>query len=229
LRQGLKLGLAYTYSRSMDNGSDKRAVLFNSYDDRSFWGPSDFDRRHDLKLVYVYDLPLLRARHRAVSALLGRWQLSGVVFAQSGQPLSVGTDEDRAGTGDTTPQPYDVIADHRVRSGTQGFSDGAGRDALFWFNPNAFAPPAPGTFGNASRNLLRGPGFWTWDVALVRETRLPGGQALQFRVEAFNVLNHANLDNPVTNPRNANFGRVIAKRSGNEDPRNVQLGLRLSF
>ena len=226
-RGGLKFGVAYTLSRSMDNASDKRTILFNSYDDRGYWGSSDFDRTHDLKFSYVYEFPFWANATHLAAKILGGWQIAGVIFVQSGQPLSVGTDEDRAGTGDTTAQPYDLIASPRP-TGNAGFSAGAGRDDHFWFNPAAFAPPRAGTFGNQPRNLLRGPSFQMWDASLAKTFRINRVQA-QIRLEVFNVPNRPNLDNPVINPRSADFGRVITKRSNPDDARNIQFGLRLQF
>ena len=75
---GFKLSVAYTYGKSFDNGSDKRNVLWNSYDDANFWGLSSYDRTHVLVVSYIYDLPFWRDQSTLMRNLLGGWQISGV-------------------------------------------------------------------------------------------------------------------------------------------------------
>src|SRR2546425_9333618 len=74
---GLKVGFAYTLGKSMDNSSNKRDVVFNTYDDGSYWGPSSYDRRHVLGFHYIYDLPFWRDQQSPLKNLVGGWQVSG--------------------------------------------------------------------------------------------------------------------------------------------------------
>jgi hypothetical protein len=240
---GLKLGMAYTLSKSEDNGSNKRDVIFNTYDDASYWGPSSFDRRHVLTFHYIYDLPFWRDQATTLQRLLGGWQISGATFLRSGTPFSVLRTNDIAGVGDGAfGQPYNLVGDPKAGA-NQRFSEGSGRDDNFWFNPAAFAAPQPGTFGNAPRNLLYNPGQQAWDIALFKNFRLGGARLVQFRAEFFNFPNHPNLGTqPLTvaaqtgtvtgggagfaDPTNANFGRVTTKSN---DRRDIQLSLRFVF
>jgi hypothetical protein len=98
-------------------------------------------------------------------------------------------------------------------------------DQNFWFNPAAFRRPAPGMFGNAGRNILRGPTFQSWDIAISKTFSIDEGKRLQFRSEFFNFPNHPNMANPDTNPTSPNFGRVLGKAG----ERNIQFGLKLYF
>jgi hypothetical protein len=140
-RNGLKLGAAYTLSKSMDDGSNKRDVVFNTYDPDSFWGPSIYDRRHVLTFHYIYDIPYGRDRSTAMKKVLGGWQISGATFLRTGTPLSVLRTNDIAGVGDGGfGQPYNLVGDPKVKK--PKFSEGAGLDNNFWFNPAAFAAPA---------------------------------------------------------------------------------------
>jgi hypothetical protein len=220
---GLKVGAAYTLSRMKDNGDGRRDLLYNSYDDRLYYGLSGRDRTHVVQLYYIYDLPFLRDQQDWMSRILGGWSVSGVMSFLSGSPFFVRINEDIAGVGDSTSQPLDHVGDPDVSS--PGFSEGAGEDDVFWFNPNAFARPAPGTFGNQERNILRHPGEQNWDIALFKNFGLGGDRRAQFRLEAFNFINHPNLGDAEADPGNANFGRV----TGKESQRNVQLSLRFSF
>jgi hypothetical protein len=116
------------------------------------------------------------------------------------------------------------------------FSQGRTVDQNFWFNPQAFARPAQGTFGNAGRNPVRAPGGQSWDIALFKNIAMGGTRRLQLRLEAFNFLNHPNLGNPFdagnnasagvsTDPTSADFGRVLTKTG----ERNLQLGIKFMF
>jgi hypothetical protein len=231
---GLKVGAAYTLSKSEDNGSDKRHVVFNTYDDTGFWGRSSYDRTHVFGLNYIYDLPFYRGQETLVRNLLGGWQISGATFLRSGTPFSVLRTNDIAGVGDGGfGQPYNVNGD-LYAGASKKFSNGT--DDNFWFNPAAFSAPAAGTFGNAGRNILRNPGQQQWDIALFKNFNLGGLRKLQFRAEVFNFPNHPNLSDAHTNslsggqnyadPTNARFGRVTSKTN---DRRDIQLSLRFLF
>ena len=97
---GFRLGVAYTLSKSEDDGSNKRDVVFNTYDDSNYWGPSIFDRRHVLGLSYIYDIPFWRGQETLLKNLLGGWQISGASFFRTGTPFSVVRTNDIAGVGD---------------------------------------------------------------------------------------------------------------------------------
>jgi hypothetical protein len=177
-----------------------------------------------LNVHYIYELPFWREQDSFVKKALGGWQIAGVNYYQSGAPFWIGTSNDRAGVGDTIRQPWDLVGDPNVAQ--PGFSNGAGNDAVFWFNGQAFRQPAAGTFGNMARNSLRGPSSWGWDLSLIKNIQLNAkDQRLQLRVEAFNVLNHPNLNDPSNDPLSGSFGRVTAK-TGN---RAVQLGVKFIF
>jgi hypothetical protein len=219
---GFKVSVAYTYGRSFDNGSDKRNVLWNSYDDTIFWGASSFDRTHVLVVSYIYDLPFWRDQTTLMRNLLGGWQISGASFFRSGTPFSIVRTNDIAGVGGGD-QPIDVVGDINANANRQ-FSNGS--DNNFMFNPAAFANPAPGNFGNQTRNTLRNPGDQQWDLAIFKNFSVSGQQKIQFRVEMFNFINHPNLSGPNTDINSPNFGRSITK-DGNR--RDIQLALRYIF
>ena len=122
-------------------------------------------------------------------------------------------------------QPVNLVGD--VYGNANGkFSAGNSKDDNFIFNPQAFANPAAGTFGNSTRNIVRGPGDQQWDLAIFKNFTVSGQQKVQFRVEMFNFINHPNLSGPISDITNANFGRSITK-DGNR--RDIQLALRYMF
>jgi hypothetical protein len=227
---GLKVGVAYTLGHSEDNGSDKRNILWNSYDDTNYWGPSSFDRKHVLSVYYIYDLPFWREGGSPLKSVLGGWQISGATFIRSGTPFSVTRTNDIAGVGEgSNGQPMDVVGDINANTNgkfSAGVVSGNALDQNFWFNPAAFKDAAPGTFGNEKRNLLRNPGDQQWDIAVFKNFAMGGSRKVQFRAEVFNFPNHPNLSGPVSDFTNANFGRIISKDGSRRD---VQLALRFLF
>jgi hypothetical protein len=223
---GLKVSVAYTYGRSYDNGSDKRNVIWNSYDDSNYWGPSNFDRAHVVVLSYIYDLPIFRDQGTLMKNLLGGWQISGSTFLRTGTPFSITRTNDIAGVGDGgIGQPVDLVGD--IYANTNGkFSAGNGRDENFIFNPAAFANATAGRFGNSTRNIVRNPGDQQWDIALFKNFRLKGSHRLQLRAEVFNFINQPNLSGPIQDISNANFGRSITKDGSRRD---IQLAVTYRF
>jgi hypothetical protein len=205
----------------------------DAFDDTRYEGISRLDRTHVLNVHYIYELPLWREQTTLVGRLLGGWQISGVTFVQSGEAYSVFRNNyDGAGVGDTFPKPYDLVGDPTIDD--QGFSQGPGVDQQYWFNVSAYTEPARGTFGRQVRGSIRGPGFQSWDIALLKTFPLGGTRRIQVRAELFNFPNHPNLGWPSAteaynagfiNPTSANFGRVTGK--GGE--RNIQLGLKVLF
>lgn len=222
-RNGLGFGVTYTLSKLTDDASNRRERLFNAYDASGFRGISSEDRTHVFNLHYIYELPFWRRQNTFLKKMLGGWQVSGVALVVSGQPLTVCRGDDVAGVGDSECQPWDIVGDTRVAN--PSFSEGRNVDQNFWFNPAAFARPAPGRFGNAGRNILRGPSFQSWDVAIFKTFPVTETTKVQFRSEFFNFPNHPNLTNPDTNPTSANFGRVLSKAG----QRNIQFGLKLYY
>ena len=228
--KGLKVGVAYTLGHSEDNASDKRNILWNSYNDKGYWGPSSFDRKHVLTVYYIYDLPFWREGGSVMKSALGGWQISGATFMRSGTPFSITRTNDIAGVGEgSNGQPMDLVGDIYANSNGKfsgGVVSGVATDQNFWFNPAAFANPAAGKFGNAPRDLIRNPGDQQWDIALFKNFALGGTKKVQFRTEVFNFPNHPNLSGPNTDFTSANFGRSISK-DGNR--RDIQLALRFLF
>jgi len=100
-----------------------------------------------------------------------------------------------------------------------------------FFNTSCFVMPAPGTLGNAPRNLIFGPHFWIWDAGLHKDGHILEGERLnyQFRAEAFNVLNHPIPNQLDTGITDGTFGAVTGVYNNNGDQRILQLGLRLLF
>ena len=95
-----------------------------------------------------------------------------------------------------------------------------------YFNRAAFAQPAPGTLGNAMRNLAVGPAFWQIDLAISKLVSVVGTQRLELRLETFNLFNTFNWGSPATNFNAATFGRITSQAG---EPRILQFGVKYDF
>jgi hypothetical protein len=216
--RGFHFGIAYTYSRSQDNSSSLTDVLPNAYDDHAYWGLSDFDRTHVFIANSTYEIPFLRGTS-LLDRVLGNWQLSGVFQAQSGTPFSVRNNVDYAGVGAGSGNQFWSM------TGDPSLEPGPFTDSAVWFNKNAFAAPAAGTFGVQPRNVLRNPGYWNIDGALRKNFPTFEKQLLQLRFEFFDLLNHPNWGGATSGPTSGSFGLVTSK-SGN---RAIQLAVKYIF
>jgi hypothetical protein len=224
--RNLGFGMAYTFSKTTDTSTSFIEVLPNAYDASFMNAISGLHRAHVFNFRYIYDLPFLRTREGALGKALGGWRISGVTFFQSGAPLSAGwRAEDRAGVGPGSGnQPWNISGSPIIPGNQRAFSNSLA-DSNFWFDPTVFSRADAGTFGNVGRNVVIGPGFQSWDLAIFKDFRVAEQGRLQFRGEIYNLPNHPNWSNPVTDPASGSFGRVQSK-SGE---RAVQFTLRLSL
>jgi hypothetical protein len=233
LNHGLSLLSAYTWSKSIDNASS----FFSSAGDPNFpqdsfntageRGRSNFDVRHRLSLSYGYDLPFGKGRAFVAGdgffpTILTGWQTFGILTLQSGRPFTVALlpDIDRSNTGRST-----LGFGANDRPNVVGNAELSGGTPDRWFNTSAFAFPAFGSFGDAGRNILDGPGFANFNVSLMKTTKLIEGLDLQFRAEAFNLFNHPNFNLPDNFLGSPTFGRILSAGS----PRHIQFGVKLLF
>jgi hypothetical protein len=201
-------------------------------------GPSDFDTRHNWVLNFTWELPFANGLGGAAAALLDGWNLSGIWTMRSGQPLTVFVTANRSRS-QWNPSRGPGIGQDRP-----SYAPGFGPDSAVlgrqdqWFDPRAFALQAAGTFGNTGRGDFIGPNLRTLDLALAKQARwalLGDAGRLEFRVEAFNVLNRANFGIPElrafagqadNEPTLATFGRITNTVTSS---RQIQLGIRAVF
>src|SRR5215472_3360961 len=219
--QNLHFGVAYTYSRSQDNTSSLTDVLPNAYDDRSYWGLSDFDRTDVLVINYIYKLPFFKSRRDLAGYALGGWEISGIYQYQSGTPFSVRTSQDIAGVGTGSGSQF------WTQTGDSSISTGDFTPSgLVWFKTSVFTQPAAGTCGTQPRNNLRNPSFWTTDASLRKNFPIHERLTMQFRFDVFDFLNHPNWGGPNSTPTSGAFGTITSKTN---DDRQLQLALKMIF
>jgi outer membrane receptor protein involved in Fe transport len=226
LSKGFTGQLSYTYGKAMDSGSDVQ-IGGNPVDAHNLdleWGPADFDVRHRIVANWLWEIPFLKSATGLKGSLLGGWQVNGVIQFQTGYPFSVTTSAayptgDYNGDGVNNDRP-NVPAFGTTLPDT---SQSAFINGLF----KATDFPKPVGIGTMPRNAYRGPHYKTLDLSLFKNFSLPVGTVtkIQFRAEAFNILNSVNLDRPNGNMAQATFGRSTRSFPGRE----IQFGLKLIF
>jgi hypothetical protein len=233
LARGFSTLVSYTWSKSIDDASNFFSSTGdpnfpqNSYNVAAERGRSNFDVRHRLSVSYTYALPFGKGRQYLtsdgwLSTVLSGWETYGIVTVQSGRPFTVAllSEIDNSGTGRSI-----LGFGANDRPNLVGNPELSNPTTTQWFNTAAFAFPAPGTFGNAGRNILDGPGYQTVNLSLMKNTALSERLNLQFRAEAFNLFNHPNFNLPDNFLGSPTFGRITSAR----DPRHIQFGLKLLF
>lgn len=177
-------------------------------------GDCGSDRRHVFNSSLVFRTPELAGA--TAKALLGGWQISGIVRLQSGEPLNIGAGSgDRALTGAASQRANQLLPNAYAPN----------KSVQQYLNPDAFATPPLGTYGNMGYNAIRGPGRITIDMALTRRFQIRENQTFEFRAEAFNLPNHMNPGNPSTALTGSTFGQIRSAA----DPRIVQFAVKYVF
>ena len=222
----LEFMAGYTYSKSLDESSSLAEAL-NPIEAELSRGLSAFDMRHNFVVSYNWRLPISKVLRRENRWTEG-WALSGVSRFATGFPVTLYNNNDTSllGTipnginnnGVDTPNfaPGNLQLNTNPRSGSPAF------------NIALFSLPSLGQIGSAPRRFFDGPGIYNFDMALQKNVRLSESKSLDFRVEAFNVFNHAQFYGPAAvngNISSANFGQVVSAAA----PRLMQLAAKFSF
>jgi hypothetical protein len=224
----LTLSLAYTYSHSIDDSSDRSDTAFvNAYDPAANRASSNFDLRHNLAISYVYALPFFKGASALTHTLLGGWQVSGITVAQTGTPFNVtngSTFGDNAGVGNGTGTGSRPDLAGNPHAGFTANQDPTNRGPLA-YNPAAYTIPRGLTFGDVGRNTLTLPGRVNFDFGAFKRFSINEKTGLEFRWENFNLFNHTQY-----NGINSGFGSsTFMHLNATHDPRRMQFGLRFYF
>ncbi len=221
---GLMFQVSFTGAKLIDNVNERfvgGANFINPYDlglSRSI-SAADINRR--LVTNWVYELPFGRGKQflsKGIGGMiLGNWQVSGILAAQTGTPIAIGAA--------CTMPGVSGLGCYANRSASGVLTEA--RSMERWFDTTAFTNPAAYSFGSGSRTepSLRNPGTFTFDTVLSRWQPIKERMRLQFRAEFYNMLNHPNLGAPSAAITSSTFG-VITAKNGN---RTMVMGLRLEF
>lgn len=226
--QGLTFAANYAFGKVMDVGGagfSQSASPQDPNDMRADRGLSSLDRRNIFSLDWVYQLPFGKGKRFGSGfngwqdALMGGWEVTGIMTATSGSPFSANYGQDVANIGARSiSQRANVIGDpYQGGDSTSGL----------WVNPAAFTAPYQYTFGTVGRNTLIGPGFYQWDLGGYKNFKITERFTFQFRAEIFNITNRANFSNPssdLTSP--TTFGRITGLAGA---PLEAQFGAKVLF
>ncbi len=229
--RNLTFSANYTWSKSIDDlpyGAAVNSAAINPvlpiYVGRNFHsfdrGPSDWDRTNVASLSYVWTLPSWTSGPAVARAVIDGWEVTGIVSAQSGDPLTVTAGGDFSQTGQRSDRAV-IVGPPYGKQACQGQP----APCVGFLNPASFTSPAPGTFGNIIKGSFRGPSYFDWDAGVFRNFPIKQKLILQYRAEFFNVLNRTNFSDPNTDVTGGGFGQI----TGADDPRIGQMALMLSF
>jgi outer membrane receptor protein involved in Fe transport len=221
--RGLGFRFAYTLSKATDNSGEQLfsggspSFLQDATNRDSWQGPADQDTRHRVAANWIYDIPIGEGRKwvtsGAAAKIFGGFTFSGIVTGRTGRPFTVTQSSNNVGNL-MTGLP------NRIGSGE------GPQTVDQWFDTTAFQSVPSGTFGNAGRNILRGPGLFNTDIAVNRRFAIGSERAIEVRWEVFNVFNADQFGLPDSNISNSTRG-TITRLAG--DPRVMQFAFRLVF
>jgi hypothetical protein len=252
LSHGLEYQVAYTYSKCMTDNSgyygtwgDTSAspaspYYQNLYNPGADYAPCYFDVKHSMNAYAVYQLPFGKGQrfghdmNPVVNGVVGNWQVSPIVIVHTGFPLAM-YGPDNSGTSSRGSRP-DCLPGAGQVLGRKNALDSTGKYLGYqWYNPDPFAAPAAGTFGNCpAQGPVRGPGYFDTDLGVQKNFPITESVKLQFRADFLNAFNRVNLNVPssgVASGSNggpgSNPGMGIVNSS--QAPRNIQFALKLYF
>ncbi len=257
LSSGLQGQVAYTFSKCMtDNGgyygswgSTQALPGFtywqNLYNQKSEWGPCFFDERHNLTAFALYELPFGKGKRFAkdlnpvANAILGNWNVSGILTLHSGFASTPFVWGDTSGTGNLlgATRLNCISPAHTIN---RPANTAAGPGGIQWLDPTNFSAPGSGTFGNCGNGTVFGPGLVNIDLSVQKEFSFTESKRLQFRTDFINLTNTPALNAPqpsglVNLPNSSTvdvasslangFGRI----GGTQGARQIQLALKFIF
>ena len=239
---GLQFEAAYTYSHALDDASSASLGSQNQGDFRLQtapyleYGNADFDVRHRFVFNFVYDLPFGKDQRFAsnlsgiANQIVGNWQVTGIISAQTGNWFTPTDDLVNIANSDCGGAVFNC-----ARPDVVGNPNAAPCVPGTLFNTCAFvANTVPGTFGDAGRNIIRGPGLQNWDLSFIKQFPIRDQMHFEFRAELFNIWNHPNLTfaDPTTTNENFSTERGASQfgfPTASLAPRLVQFALKFYF
>jgi hypothetical protein len=236
-KHGLYALVAYTYSKTYDNGlsdglgSELSAPYFPLPNWQNLdWSLSQINLDHSFTASFIYDLPFGRGKafgnslSPVANSIIGNWQVTLIERISSGFPVPLidsfnqsGTSFNTGGNDNNFNRPNQVAGCNTNPSNHTNYQ---------YINPSCFVAPPAGALGNAARVPVSGPDFVNSDFSVIKDFALHEEMGLNFRAEFFNIFNHPQYGSPVADINAPGFGQV---NSTVNNPRLVQLALKLTF
>jgi hypothetical protein len=230
-------GISYTWSKSMDDSSNYRDIVPDTYNTSNLYGPSEYDARHMFIVNYVWAIPFFRNQTTLLAKIAGGWRIAGVAQFQTGAPCGVGVNTDYAGVGEYGSFGCGSEGEFWVKHGTPKILHqfaGYGGTGKYFSTTDAtgaplFTAPPQGTFNlqKGVRNSIYQPGYQNWNLSLKKAFPIAAGIGAEFTADAYNFINHPNWAGPNLNPTSSQFGEVTGKTTSN--PRTLQVGLHITY
>jgi hypothetical protein len=225
MSRGLQVDAHYTWSRTRDMAthSNGGGQTMDNYDIWRDYGPANWDVPHRFVASYIYDIPFLKTSPNAfLRYVVAGWQVAGVTTVQSGTPVNVTISADVANIGISGLQRPNLVG---AVPSLDCDENPTTRERINCYDTAAFAMPAAFTFGDAGRNILRGPKYVATDLSMAKTIPMGNQARVQLRVDIFNVFNNVNFNNPNGVFGSAAFGRISSAQA----MRQMQLGARFLF
>lgn len=204
----------------------------NTYDPDAEWGPAFHDVRHNFIFSASYELPFGHGRSHGsdwsgvTNAILGGWKVGGIFQARTGLPVTVIDGRNRSLQGERGAERPNCVGDWKPSNQSVTPDTSAPPDSR-WLNINGFEAVPLGTFGNCSVGVARAPGYSGIDLVLSKSFPMGGQRSLEFRAEAFNLLNHPSFGPPARDISVPNtFGTITSTISA---PRVIEFALKFYF
>ena len=240
MHHGAEFLASYTYGKTRTNnrgfygvfggtgpqgvtGATEGAYWQNTYDPDAEWGPAFHDVRHNFTVSGSWELPFGKGRsyganwNAVMDGILGGWRLGGILQVRSGLPVTVIDSRGRSLQGERGSERPNCV----------GNWEPSDQSLTHWLDIAGFAAAPLGTFGNCSVGVARAPGYSGVDAVISKRFSTGGTTHAEFRVEAFNVLNHPSFGPPARDIATPNtFGVITSTISS---PRVIELGLKFYF
>jgi hypothetical protein len=226
MSHGLQFGVSYTFSKALGTQG------WDAYHSQREWwyGPTTYDRTHNLAINYVCSLPSTGSRFGRAKHVLNDWVLTGITTFQTGAPATPSCSSVDAGITNSDPSLTGGGARCMQIADPNAFQ----KDFYHNFNTSAFTLASPGTFGNIGLGILRQPAWSNWDMTLEKKVQLGNNEKhmLRFRLEAYNVFNQTEFSSIGTglSLRNGvNTSTTYGQYTGTRPPRQMSTTVRFEF
>ncbi len=220
MSRGFTVLAHYTWSKTIDIfATNNQFNPQNLQDLAAEKGLANFHHAHRTVASFVWDLPS-PFQSGIGKWIINGWQSNGIFSAQTGDPVNIRHGRDIAGTTIGGGQRPNLVGNPSPGGNRQAIINGA-----TWYNVDAYALPAAGFFGNSGRNTIITPGDWNLDFGLFKNFEVTERVKVQYRLEMFNAMNHANLTNPQGTITSGSAGEIQTLTG----PRIMQMGLRVTF
>jgi hypothetical protein len=212
-------------SQSLENANGNFPAPQDFHNPEADFGYSEYHQPYNNTTSFVWALPFGRNASPLVDALIGGWQLAGINRINAGEPVTLTYTPGATFVVSGIAQDFRGANNYRANVSCDPMASGDDRTISNWFNRSCVSVPTDPSqpFGNAGRNSVRGPNFWQLDLAVSKTFGIAGPMKFEFRLEAFNLLNHTNFRAPNGNRSAGAFGTITSTY----DPRQLQLGFKL--